>query len=283
MKSELQLALFPLLVSLVAPFPCPAVDLQLPLAPGSVRFAVIGDYGTGGRGQQELAAQMVAFHSMFPFDFVLTVGDNIYGRDNSSNLKKKFELPYKSLLDEGVKFYASLGNHDTGALTAYPLFNMQGKRYYTLQMGNVEFFALDSNDMDSAHLEWLKSSLAASKAAWKICFFHHPLYSDGKRHGSSEKLRKQIEPLLQQYGVQVVLSGHDHIYERIVPQYQIQYFIIGNSGQLRRGNIKPSALTAKGFDTDLAFMAIEVAGGEFHFQVISRTGATVDSGEIQRH
>jgi len=257
-----------------------AADVMLPQAAGSVRFAVIGDYGTGGHGQYEVAAQMAAFHELFPFEFVLTLGDNIYGPDNKGALKKKFELPYKPLLDQDVKFYASLGNHDSSALSRYEPFNMNGLRYYSLRMGDAEFFALDSTNMDWAQLDWLTNRLAASTAHWKICYFHHPLYSDGKRHGPSEKLRTQLEPLFVRFGVQIVLAGHEHFYERLVPQRGVQYFILGNSGQLRKGNIKPSALTAIGFDSDLAFMVAEIAGNEFHFQVISRTGATIDSGVV---
>lgn len=276
--------LHPVILSLPAilafSFQTLAADVTLPQAEGSVGFAVIGDYGTGGRGQYEVAAQMAAFHELFSFGFVLTLGDNVYGPDNKGALKKKFELPYRPLLDENVRFYASLGNHDSSALSHYAPFNMNGLRYYTLRMSDAEFFALDSTNMDRAQLDWLASSLAASTANWKICYFHHPLYSDGKRHGPSEKLRTQLEPLFVRFGVQIVLAGHEHFYERLVPQRGVQYFILGNSGQLRKGNIKPSALTAIGFDSDLAFMVAEIAGNEFHFQVISRTGATIDSGVV---
>src|SRR5580658_2490645 len=90
----------------------PAPGLKLPLAPNSVRFAVIGDGGTGDRPQYEVAQQMARYHAAFPFDFVLMLGDNIYGSHTAADFKSKFEDPYKSLLDAGVKFYAALGNHD---------------------------------------------------------------------------------------------------------------------------------------------------------------------------
>jgi hypothetical protein len=89
--------------------------------------------------------------------------------------------------------------------------------------------------------------------------------------------------LFLQYNVSVVLTGHDHFYERIKPQKGIVYFVVGSGGQLRPGNLDSSTgLTARGFDTDLAFMAAEIDGDTMNFSVISRRGATVDSGVIQR-
>jgi hypothetical protein len=109
--------------------------------------------------------------------------------------------------------------------------------------------------------------------------FHHPPYSSGSKHGSDNQLREIVEPIFVKYGVKVVLTGHDHFYERIKPQKGIYYFVSGAGGKLREGNIKSSSgLTEKGFDTDLSFMLFEVTGNQMHFQVITRTGATVDSG-----
>ena len=119
----------------------------------------------------------------FPFEFVLMLGDNLYGHEKPSDFVRKFEEPYKPLLNAGIKFYAALGNHDNPNERFYKNFNMGGKRYYSFKVGNIEFFALDSNYMDPQQLEWLKKQLQASKSDWKIAFFHHPLYSDGKRHG----------------------------------------------------------------------------------------------------
>jgi hypothetical protein len=253
-----------------------------PLKQGSVRFAVIGDNGTGERPQYEVAAQMEKSRQSFPFTFVVMLGDNIYGSKGAAAMKKKFEDPYKALLDGGVKFYASLGNHDDPNERFYKPFNMNGQRYYSFKNGNTEFLALDSTYMDRQELDWLDQQLSGSRAAWKICFFHHPLYSHGKTHGSDVDLRTRIEPLFMKYGVNVVLSGHDHVYERLAPQHGINYFVMGSAGELRYHDLAPSADTAKGFDTDRAFMLVEIAGDEFWFETISRTGATVDSGVLMR-
>lgn len=257
-----------------------APELKLPLAPKSVRFAIIGDFGTGRKGQYEIAWQMANVHQQFPFDFALTMGDNLYGGEGETDFKRKFENAYQPLLDAGVKFYAALGNHDNPNQRFYKPFNMNGKRYYDFRRGEAEFFALDSNYMDPEQLAWLKKELAASGAKWKICYFHHPLFSHARAHGSDTDLRKILEPLFEQYGVQVVLAGHEHVYERVKPQHGIYYFVLGNSGELRAHDLRPSPDTEKGFDTDRCFGLFEIAGDQMYFQVISRTGVTVDSGSV---
>lgn len=258
-----------------------ATELELPLKPKSVRFAVIGDTGTGHQPEYDVAQQMAAFHAQFPFEFVIMLGDNMYGGKNAADFKKKFEAPYGPLLDEGVKFYASLGNHDNPNERLYKPFNMGGKRYYSFKKGSVEFFALDSNYMDPGQLDWLKQELERSSAAWKICYFHHPLYSDGKYHGPDKDLRALIEPIFEKSGVNVVFSGHEHVYERLKPQNGIYYFILGNSAKLQPHDLRFSAQMAKGFDTDRTFMLVEIDGGRLYFQTISRTGETVDSGVLE--
>jgi len=259
----------------------PAVPLTLPVKDGSVRFAVIGDTGTASKQQHEVADVMVRYHSVFPFDTVVMMGDNLYGSETPADYKAKFQDVYQVLLDNKVKFYASLGNHDQPNERYYEYFNMNGKEYYRFTKGNVALYALNSNYMDKAQLKWLEDELAKDTSDWKICFFHHPPYSSGSKHGSDKQLREVVEPLFVKYGVNVVLTGHDHFYERIKPQKGIYYFVSGAGGKLREGNVKTgSALTEKAFDDDLSFMLIEVVKDALHFQVISRTGETVDSGVI---
>ena len=259
-----------------------AQEVTLPLKPDSVRFLAIGDMGTGKKPQYEVAGQIIAHRAKFPFEFVLMLGDNIYGAHDPIDYQNKFELPYKPLLDAGVKFYAVLGNHDTPNERFYKSFNMNGQKYYTYKKSNVRFFALDSNYMDPQQLAWLEKELQNSGSDWKICYFHHALYSSAAFHGSATELRLLLEPLFVKYGVQVVFAGHDHVYERVKPQKGTYYFTEGASGSLRKGNLRKTDLTAAGYDQDRSFMLVEIAGDELYFQTISRTGMTVDSGVIRR-
>ena len=257
-------------------------DPALPLKPDSIRFAVIGDMGTGDRAQYDVANRMVEQHQKFPFDFVIMVGDNIYGGESPIAMQKKFEVPYRPLIDKSVKFYAALGNHDDPNQNRYEFFNMGGKPYYTFKKGNVRFFALNSNYMDREQLIWLEKELESSASDWKICYFHHPLYSSGKTHGSTTELRLLLEPIFVRHGVQVVFQGHEHVYERTKPQKGIYYFTEGASGKLRRNNLAKTEFTAVGFDKDYSFMLVEIAGDELHFKTVSRAGVTIDSGVIRR-
>ena len=282
-SAALVLALLAIATASVAAQNKSNLQLKLPLLKGSVRFAVIGDSGTGEKEQYEIAKQMEEYRQAVNFDFVIMLGDNIYGGHTPHDFAQKFEVPYKPLLDAGVKFYASLGNHDDPKLEPlYKPFNMNGERYYTFKKGDVQFFALDSNYMDAQQLSWLEQNLRSSKAQWKICFFHHPLYNDGKMHGPDLDLRNQLSPLLKIYGVNVVFSGHEHAYERLKPIDNIYYFIQGDSGKLVHHDFRPSEETAKTFDRDRTFMIVEIAGENLYFQTISASGETVDSGELPR-
>jgi len=256
---------------------------QLPNLPTSFHFAVIGDSGTGGRHQYEVGALLGQHQKTFGFQTVLMLGDNIYGGESPRDFRNKFELPYKALLDSGVKFYAALGNHDSPDQRLYKHFNMGGQRYYNFKpRDDIRFFALDSTFVDKRQLEWIEKELSVSGSDWKIVYFHHPLYSSGGRHGSDMALRAVLEPLFVKYGVSLVLAGHDHFYERIKPQRGIPYFVIGGSAKLREGNVRRTALTEKAFDRDNSFALMEIDKDTLHFQAISRTGATVDSGSFKR-
>ncbi len=254
----------------------------LPVRSDSLKFAVIGDNGTGEKSQYDVGERMATVRASFPFDMVMMLGDNMYGRQEAADFAAKFERPYAALLKAGVTFYAALGNHDNQNNRFYKGFNMGGERYFTYVKKNVRFFVLDSNSLDPKQRAWFESALSESHDDWKIAYFHHPLYSDGGRHGSDVSLRVALEPLLVKYGVDVVFSGHDHLYERIKPQKGVTYFVAGSSGELRRGDVHAGPLTAAYFDQDQAFMLVEIAADDLFFEAIARTGTVVDSGTIRR-
>src|SRR5690242_17350964 len=257
--------------------------LTLPVKAGSVKFAVMGDTGSGTKQQRDVGDMMVQFHALFPFESVLMMGDNLYGGEAPQDFERKFTEPYKALLDQKVKFYATLGNHDQALQVNYKNFNMNGKQYYRFTKGKVAFYSLNSNYMDKKQVQWLDDKLSHETADWKVMFFHHPPYSSAKKHGSDGQLREVVEPIFLKYGVDVVLSGHDHVYERIKPQKGIYYFVSGAGGQLRAGDVDTQAgLAEKSYDRDMHFMLFEVVGDQMYFQAISRTGETIDSGVINR-
>lgn len=255
---------------------------------GTFRFAVLGDAGTGKAGQFAIAKRLTQFLGERPFDTVLMLGDNIYSSGSSSDIGKKFEQPYAELLKQDVKFYAVLGNHDVrrgrAFQTNYSKFNMGGKCFYSFTNSNglIEFFALDSTAFDEKQRVWLETALTSSKARWKIAYFHHPLYSSGRTHGSDDTLRATLEPLFIKHGVTAALSGHDHFYERIKPQSGIQYFVSGASGQLRPGNInRRSPLTEASNDTAHSFMFAEASKDNLNFWAVDAAGNILDSVSLK--
>lgn len=258
-------------------------EVQPPVGKDSVKFLVVGDSGTGDRAQMETAAQMWRAHTVFPYEFAIMLGDNLYGGERPQDFFNKFEKPYKPMLDAKIPFYAALGNHDDPNQRFYKNFGMGEKRFYTYQKKDVRFFVLDSNYMDKDQQRWLEDELSKSNSKWKIAYFHHPIYSSGGRHGSEVDLRSIVEPLFIKYGLNVVFAGHEHFYERLKPQRGIYYFTAGGSAKLRGGDIiTNSPLTAKGFDSEQSFMVVEIDGDVLRFQTISRRGKRVDSGEIRR-
>jgi 3',5'-cyclic AMP phosphodiesterase CpdA len=264
---------------------------QPPLSDNAaLRFAVIGDSGRWSKQQQELARQLIAQREKFPYEFVLMLGDNNYGDGSPKSYRLRFEEPYKPLLDAGVKFYAVLGNHDAGPQWNYAPFNMGGHRYYTFErkkgvplLGDaIRFFALDSTNLDSDQIAWFDREISGSNADWKIVLLHHPLYSSGRYSWSSVLIRRTLEPIMVKNGVDIVLSGHEHLYERMVPQNGIVYFTSGAAGSVRAGDLRSSAITAKGYDRDLSFLLTQISGETLYFQAVNRVGETLDSGRITK-
>jgi hypothetical protein len=258
-----------------------------------VRFIAFGDMGTGDSDQYALAKRMAAWHDTHPYDTALLLGDNIYPDGDPADLPAKFERPYAELLLRGIRFQASLGNHDVrrgrAAQINYPNFNMGGRAYYSFTRGVTaagkslaEFYALDTTAMDAAQLRWLEGALAASQAQWKLAFFHHPLYSSATTHGSDAALRAKLEPLFVRYGVAAVFSGHDHTYERTKPLQGVQYFVSGAaSGKLRRGDLnRRSQFFVTGNDESGSFLYAEVTQTQLNFQAVDVTGRVFDTGSL---
>ena len=276
----------------VGPAPAPKQVLALPNRPGSIKFAAIGDAGRGDRPQYDVAAQMEAFRDVFPYDFVVMLGDNVYDGGTPKDYRDKFELPYKPLLDDGVEFYATIGNHDDVNQPNYAPFHMNGRRYYAftadqsllarLTDTDVEFFMIDTETLDRTQLQWIDREMGRSTARWKIPVYHRPIYTSGRYATPARLFRNLLEPIFVRHGVKVAMSGHEHFYERIHPQHGITYFISGGAGSLREDDIRRTALTAKGFDVDYHFMLFEITRDALFYQAISRTGHSIDSGTVRR-
>ena len=255
-----------------------ATEESLPL----FRFVALGDVGTGNIGQLAIAEVMEDYFQKLPFAFILLTGDNIYEDGEISRIGAAFERPYRFFRQQGVPFYAVLGNHDVRTNNGieqvnYSGYNMQG-RYYTFTKNIVQFFALDTNKNASwsEQLIWLEENLASSTATWKIVFAHHPLYSSGI-HGSSPKLIEKLSPLFARYGVQLYLNGHDHNYERTKPIEGTTYLTCGAGAKTRP--VWNSDWTARSA-ARLSFATIDVYPQYLEIQGVGKNGRVFDRGRV---
>ncbi|HEY9893223.1 MAG TPA: metallophosphoesterase, partial [Candidatus Sericytochromatia bacterium] len=203
-------------------------DTEQPL----LRFVSVADTGTGTREQYAVAEAMTQYHQQNPYDLVVLAGDNIYNNGEMAKISAVFEQPYQPLLKQGVKFQACLGNHDIRTdngdpQVKYAGFNMSG-RYYTFRRGEVQFFALDTNNNADwkVQLPWLEQELSRSNAPWKIVFGHHQIYSSGA-YGMNKPFIEMLSPIFQKHGVQLYINGHDHHYERSQSLKGTTYVICG--------------------------------------------------------
>src|SRR5262245_61574713 len=205
--------------------------LPMPDVRGGTIFAVLGDSGSGDKAQEAVADAMANYFTYGRrLPFVLMLGDHASHDDYDG----EFLQPYKPLLDRGVKFYAAIGNHDRDLQIHFKPFNMNDKDRYSFDEGNARFVALNTNHPgDPEQIKWLDGVFANAGDKWRICFFHHPLYSSGQHASESrDVIRPALEPALVRNHVDAVFSGHDHLYERVRPQQGgIRYFVSGGGGR----------------------------------------------------
>jgi 3',5'-cyclic AMP phosphodiesterase CpdA len=215
----------------------PAVDAthrtKSAAKPGYFNFAVIGDFGTGGDEQAAVADRMCKWRAAHPYDDVITTGDNIYDIGHKKRFEGRFWKPYGCLFDAGVKWHATLGNHDiiaNGGLYELnePTFGMKA-RNYVLRRNGVRFVMVDSNAL---RMGWLSRHLRPQAGdRWTIVVFHHPVYSPSTAHGSTPGMRKVMNPLFRRRGVDLILNGHDHLYSVTKPIKKIRYLVTGGGGR----------------------------------------------------
>ncbi|MFP5352649.1 MAG: metallophosphoesterase [Actinomycetota bacterium] len=237
-----------------------------------LRFVAIGDYGSGLTPQLELADRMCRFHQRKPFDLVVTTGDNVYESGDPTRFGEVFFRPYDCLLDAGVRFRATLGNHDivTGngrPELNEPAFGFRGRNYVVRRDG-VRLVMTDSNAL---RMDWLRTALRPEEGdRWTIVVFHHPVYSSGE-HGSTPGLAEQLVPLFRRRGVDLVLNGHDHNYEASKPLGGIRYVVTGGGGASMRPCGAPLPTTAICI-ARYHFLEIEAGPNRIEVRAIPRRG-----------
>ena len=281
---------FPTGTSAVTHPPSTPTSTATPL-PQMVRFAVIGDYGGGGGPEADVADLVKSWDPQF----IITVGDNNYPDGaaetidhNVGQFYRQFIHPYSGEFGEGAaenRFFPTLGNHDWDTLGAQPYldyFTLPGnERYYDFTWGPLHFFALDSDSREpdgvgssSIQATWLQSQLATSTSPWQIVYFHHAPFSSGL-HGPVNWMQWPFA----EWGADVVLSGHDHTYERIA-QDDIVYFVNGlGGGSIYRLMGAVSGSQAR-YNGDYGAMLVEATDRSIRFQFINRQNEVIDDFEL---
>jgi 3',5'-cyclic AMP phosphodiesterase CpdA len=216
--------------------------------PPALRLAVVGDSGEPGRQLDATSGAMAEINTQsVPFDVLLLLGDNVYPSGDPARLPDTVFDPFRPILDEGAELLAILGNHDVPHADAQlEALGMPG-RWWSVERGDVLLVGLDTNiPEDPEQLDWLKETLRHTDATWRIVAMHHPPYSAGYQ-GSHRLAREIFTPIFERYGVQLVLSGHDHDYQRSHVIDGVTYIVTGAAADTRRTG--SSGFTAESFAT----------------------------------
>ncbi len=240
----------------------------------SIRVLAFGDFGNGSKEQKQVASAMLKYHHQTPFDFAVTLGDNFYSYGMESLSDPRWKTWWDELYDPlGIKFYATLGNHDWGfadSPAAEILYTKQSPSwrmpapYYTFTAGPAQFFAMDTNEVSEAQLLWLKDGLANSRARWKLVYGHHPIYSVGA-HQDNPGLIKRLLPILKGKA-DVYLAGHDHDLQHLMAEDGVHFFVAGGGGANVRP-VKPDARSLFAKDAH-AFAVLEADGKQLKLRFI---------------
>lgn len=274
-----------------APLPVDTAAPTATVAPEPILFAVIGDYGEGNQGELDVSELVKSWGP----DFIITTGDNNYPIGSAETIDlhigqyyHEFISPYRGAFGPGAdqnRFFPTLGNHDwdtPGALPYLDYFELPGnERYYDFTWGPVHFFAVNSDSREpdgvspnSPQALWLQERLATSTLPWKIVYFHHPPYSSGY-HGPVDWMRWPFK----EWGASAVLSGHDHLYERLIIG-GIPYFINGLGGgpiYYFTGRVEGSQVQ---YGDDYGAMRVAADDQQMLFEFYTRRGELIDSYQI---
>lgn len=276
----------------------PGVPPDVPLEPQAwttsadeVAFAVIGDNGSGGRQAMAVAEQLALSYRREPFGLLSMLGDIVYYGPIERRFRDVFLEPLGPLIDAGVGFEVALGNHDNDLFLGQERFAQVERelellgtpaRYYATTHGPVDLFYLDTvamlrSDQEAREqVDWLDEALSAATSPWRVVCLHHPVYSSG-RHGSTTALVDRLAPVLTRHRVDLVLSGHDHHYERTQPIDGVTYVISGGGCKLT--GVEPSDFSAVAMSR-LQFLRVRATRDRLEAHCVGVDGEVLDAFEL---
>jgi len=215
-----------------------------------------------------------------PYDALLLLGDNVYPAGDPTKLPVTVFEPFGPVLDQGAELLAILGNHDVkngNGAEQLRVLGQTGPRW-ARTFGDTLIVGLDSNDVDNAEqYAWLEPTLAESTAEWKVVAIHHPPYSAGYQ-GSSVDVCDRFLPLFERYGVELVLSGHDHDYQRSNVINGVTYVVTGGAAGTRRTG--EADFTAESFSWH-HFVEVDVFADRIVVRAVNQDLRVADDAEIR--
>jgi Calcineurin-like phosphoesterase len=215
----------PLLAALVATFAWTGS------ASAATGILAVGDFGVGGTTERDMGEAMRTFETTHPAAAFVTLGDNDY-TERPRAFHSNWTASFGWLGGAGITVVGALGNHDVRVQNGtyeFDELNMP-RPHYQRTVGNVQFFVLNSNNVSRTQRVWLRRRLSASTARWKIAVFHHPTWTCGEYRSNALIVRRWM-PLFERYHVDLVLSGHDHNYQRFAARRGVHYIVHGGGGQ----------------------------------------------------
>lgn len=240
------------------------------------KFAVFGDSGLGAPPQYRVAGQ-IEKHAV---DLIIHTGDVVYPSGEDKDYPAQLYLPYKNLLAR-IPLLPAIGNHDIETANGQPWldnFVLPGReRFYSFSYGNALFVALDSYRSNRESARWLEAQLAGTDKLWKFIYFHEPPFSNHKNRNGHADARRLWVPVFAKYRVDVVFSGHDHMYTRFQPKDGVHYIVEGLGGNSFQ-NINPHAREILvTHNTEYGFGLVEIDGRKLVFKHITASGDVLDT------
>jgi hypothetical protein len=266
--------------------PSPAAGTEAPAIadPPLIRIAVAGDTGTGDATARATAEQMTTQADRNgPYDGLLLLGDLVYADGDAELVDEAVTQPFADLLDNGTVLVPVLGNHDYRSNEQADIMAALGheRSWYVQRVGPVRIIVLDTERIDDPQqTQWLRKTLATrvEPGTWTIVATHRPAYSAGQ-HGSDENVQAQWAPLFAEYDVPLVISGHDHDYQRSKPIDGVTYLVSGAGANVRpTGRADFTAVSA----STRHYLDMVVYKQRILVRAIDQSGSLVDSFTISQ-
>lgn len=279
----------------------PHVFRTPPVAGDSYRWVIIGDHGQGTTGMTNIANRV---NARADFDFLITVGDNIYGQlpcnlDGAPGWYDPFFFWLYGATMARAPIFVTLGNHDTDTANgqwSVDYFHMptngpptEIEKNFSYDYGDAHLLVVDTEpfaDNETARMEairtWVSNDLAATTQPWKFVFLHRPPYTSVGGHDDQANVKAQLAPLFAHFGVNIVFQGHNHWYERINAINAVHYITSGASGSgLYTPNPRKSYSAVLRNDV-FSYTHVEITGTRLKLRQFDAANNQIDEFNLDR-